>query len=1100
MYIKIGKTDIKYSSGVDDYMIFSEVPDSQLSYEKPILVRTKDELDIWFGRDFTDRNYFDELINRGLTLYLYKPIKENNTHDIDDYIDIESYYIFPEVFYTLPDKGESGYAYYLKMIPLENHYYTFGRLGNLYTWFPISEPLENYTIYPKEYFSIYDLPNIGDDRAYYVSNIPAERYWYIYDEENDKWREAGNDLDKYTPWRALFPNQDLLPKNSTYRYHVLFDDSWWMWKNDTWEEIKKDDEDGYSLQEFPIYFNKKSDLPLIGDYYKYYVVDDWYIWFGESWAPENIFPQNLDNISWSLNNRDTLIISKPDEENIHYTPYSYPEFRLYEENHLGVFSREYDLDLTKNHDIEDLDSINNGYKTMSMKLHYTEENLDDGYIIIKSQKPQDDNTEILHSYCFYSGDNEPNISAAYFYGERRRINTIYDLINAYIDLGYKCDKVGDNEYLVYSENLFTFTEFYTYQNITLESDFDDSYNIITKYIEGSKGIEFYSKTIGTAYTDSENNKESLIKVDIDKSEYEKYRIKISRYDYIEIYEGPLFTQIGEERLDNVINNKSKLVNCKITGLKNFIAQNTYVGEVDKDVRLENNDFELLFKTYTVHYYVPPVDEGELGYRYKVYDGLWKVWLGDRWEEITRVSDLYYELEEKILNYPNQESLFNTSGLFGFKYYVEDEDKWWIWKNDAWIELKDEVLPDSSYSIKINKIGYETYSMHFIVGDLSETYTGNLFDLQKELEDINLKFSSNILDYFRFKDLCNSLRTGTYYLRRGKNEKQTRDMYIKSLGCLFDTQVDNIFPDFFLVPDINKYIDKLNENESLYKEYRDIFLKHAIDFNCQFLIQNNSPKYKILNIKKDLKVDDFNDIEGKDKQPDILYEKISNGSVEYRILEGDDLVEFTDQETIEISRSGGDFIYNYTKDVSNYLVYFFKPLTLYKYPRPAYYVFLDGLLEDIYSMSETKINYDSPLNSDPYELDVEPLSQSLEKYKSNFLINNNHMYYYKKYFNGSEYKSTVWMRFVIGKIYRELQKNRWKYLSNKSIGLIKTEITNTLERIQNQFSIVSFINLVQFIPEMSKNYLELSINIYVNDLMNNNMTLDITVNYNELNTD
>ena len=36
--------------------------------------------------------------------------------------------------------------------------------------------------------------------------------------------------------------------------------------------------------------------------------------------------------------------------------------------------------------------------------------------------------------------------------------------------------------------------------------------------------------------------------------------------------------------------------------------------------------------------------------------------------------------------------------------------------------------------------------------------------------------------------------------------------------------------------------------------------------------------------------------------------------------------------------------------------------------------------------------------------------------------------------------------------------------------------------------------------MSENYLELSIDTYVNDLMNNNMTLDITVNYNELNTD
>ena len=125
MYIKIGKTDIKYNSDVDDYMIFSEIPDSQLSYEKPILVRTKDELDIWFGRDFKDRNYFDELLKKGIVLYLYKPIKENNTHDIDDYIDLDSYYIFPEIFLDLPKVGETGYAYYLKTINPSQHYYSF---------------------------------------------------------------------------------------------------------------------------------------------------------------------------------------------------------------------------------------------------------------------------------------------------------------------------------------------------------------------------------------------------------------------------------------------------------------------------------------------------------------------------------------------------------------------------------------------------------------------------------------------------------------------------------------------------------------------------------------------------------------------------------------------------------------------------------------------------------------------------------------------------------------------------------------------------------------------------------------------------------------
>ena len=49
MYLELGKVKKKYETeSIDDFMIISEIPNSQLSYEKPILVRTMDELDIWF--------------------------------------------------------------------------------------------------------------------------------------------------------------------------------------------------------------------------------------------------------------------------------------------------------------------------------------------------------------------------------------------------------------------------------------------------------------------------------------------------------------------------------------------------------------------------------------------------------------------------------------------------------------------------------------------------------------------------------------------------------------------------------------------------------------------------------------------------------------------------------------------------------------------------------------------------------------------------------------------------------------------------------------------------------------------------------------------
>ena len=61
-----------------------------MSYEKPILVRTTEELDIWFGKDFKDYSYMQELINMGVVLYLYKPIS-NQTSGDDSYIDLDKY-------------------------------------------------------------------------------------------------------------------------------------------------------------------------------------------------------------------------------------------------------------------------------------------------------------------------------------------------------------------------------------------------------------------------------------------------------------------------------------------------------------------------------------------------------------------------------------------------------------------------------------------------------------------------------------------------------------------------------------------------------------------------------------------------------------------------------------------------------------------------------------------------------------------------------------------------------------------------------------------------------------------------------------------------
>ena len=74
MYLKLGTIGVNYSTPeIDDFMIYSEVPDSSISYESPILVRTLEELEIWFGKSMLDYPMLVEILNHGGVLYLYGP-------------------------------------------------------------------------------------------------------------------------------------------------------------------------------------------------------------------------------------------------------------------------------------------------------------------------------------------------------------------------------------------------------------------------------------------------------------------------------------------------------------------------------------------------------------------------------------------------------------------------------------------------------------------------------------------------------------------------------------------------------------------------------------------------------------------------------------------------------------------------------------------------------------------------------------------------------------------------------------------------------------------------------------------------------------------
>ena len=408
--------------------------------------------------------------------------------------------------------------------------------------------------------------------------------------------------------------------------------------------------------------------------------------------------------------------------------------------------------------------------------------------------------------------------------------------------------------------------------------------------------------------------------------------------------------------------------------------------------------------------------------------------------------------------------------------------------------------DEPIKVNIEKLtGKDHYRITISRFDYSEVYEGSIFGLGDRL-DYQITNNSNLVSCDIIEDYLDSdgntkyyklspeegerdstLPTGEWELKRGKEEDYTPEMYMKAMNSIFNDG-DTVYFDFFLIPNVENYTSNLDPDYDYYTEYLK-FLEYAKLINCQILIQNSDSPWTIQKVTEIPETPE----EG------IVYE-IENeegGSTFMAIIDGK-FQSTTDREII--NQYGNDYVFNYTEDGENRLVYFFRPMKVIGNDRPGYYLYLNGLMGDTYSMSTNYILYDNPVKN-PYE-ESDPVEERLQRYKSNYLTDNNQIYYYKKYQNGENFTTSNWMRFVMGKIQRELEKHKWEYLSERMSGNIRTKITSTLYKISDTFSIVRRINLTKFKLIYQENKIELTVETYMSDLINNNISLDITLNYNK----
>lgn len=395
---------------------------------------------------------------------------------------------------------------------------------------------------------------------------------------------------------------------------------------------------------------------------------------------------------------------------------------------------------------------------------------------------------------------------------------------------------------------------------------------------------------------------------------------------------------------------------------------------------------------------------------------------------------------------------------------------------------EKLKEDDRYRITLERYNYQ------------EIFEGGLFTLGKERLDsiitsgsklVRCILSTSYIDpetgketEYRKDNENSELTPGTWYLKRAwKEETPGTKEYWKAAETVFNSDNTGMI-DYFLVPNIYKYSAgmKIGSDTSYYPEYEK-FLGYASSYGFQVLIQNSDNGWNYVETKT-LPADN----EIVDGTIYIYQEKF------YKTVSGK-LIETIDPE--EINTAGNNYVFNYTADKDNRLLYFFRPQTIYGSLRPGYYLHILGLLQDIYSMTSNQIIYQTPTQ---YPYITEDPEEKLEAFKSNYLVFNNQMYYYKKYQNGQVFNTSGWMRFCIGKVARELEKNKWKILSTRGAGDIRARIEQILNRITLTYSYIDSLVITGFYLDLPNNRLGLEVESRMSDLVDNDMTIDITLNY------
>lgn len=438
--------------------------------------------------------------------------------------------------------------------------------------------------------------------------------------------------------------------------------------------------------------------------------------------------------------------------------------------------------------------------------------------------------------------------------------------------------------------------------------------------------------------------------------------------------------------------------------------------------------------------------------------------------------------------------------------------------DGDIEVKIEKPTSNIYRIIISRFGY------------TEIFEGKLIGDKDNISLEELVNTGSKLVYCEIIDR-KDLPIGEWTLRGGYTEIIDGSMYVKSLDSLSNPP-EPIYFDYLLIPDIDRFPKNKDITGNYYSIYTDL-IQLSKNLGCQILIQNNLGNITIADFKINNEFISKYTVDIKDELHNIgeeytiitteleIYNNSFSTSEENLIISDKNSDASIFQNNLKLIGpyvylgdvdknhlvKHGNYQYNYIDDNENRLIYFYGSIYIYGNERPGYYLYLMNLLLDTsYSATSDKITYNTPIQeyyTSLFNKDVKNeltksqliIVKELDRMKCNYLLSNNHIYYYEKYQNGNSYITTGWMRFCIEKIKRELIKNKWLILDNRDYSNIEKNIKQILDRIKNKFSIIKDISLADLEISYKDKKIDIKIDSIVSDLVNNGIRIDVTLNYN-----